>query len=122
MLAHDGEHLGGGEVLEAGPAQIRVGAPAWVGALGKNPAGHRLLEAGGFALLQRLQIIEALQEKQIGDLLDDFDGVRDAAAPESIPEGIDFTADIASEHRVCGMLGEVARRSKLEGEKAHERT
>ena len=99
MLAHDDEHLGGGEVLEAGPAQILVGAASCVSALGENPAGHGLLEAGGFALLQGLEVIEALEEKQVGDLLDDFDGVGDAAAPEGIPEGIDFTADIAGEHK-----------------------
>jgi hypothetical protein len=38
------------------------------------------------------------QRSPRGDLLDDFDGIGDAAAPEGIPEGIDFAAYIACEH------------------------
>jgi hypothetical protein len=40
-------------------------------------------------------LVQALQEQQIGDLFDDFQRVRDTAAPERIPDlvylGLDFT-------------------------------
>jgi hypothetical protein len=45
-----------------------------------------------------VEIIEPLQEEQVGDLLDDFEGIGDTAGPEGIPESVDFTADLAGEH------------------------
>jgi hypothetical protein len=48
-----------------------------------------------------VQFVEALEEQQVGDLLDDFEGIGDAARPESVPEGVNFTADFAGEHWGC---------------------
>jgi hypothetical protein len=45
-----------------------------------------------------VQVVEALEEEQVGDLLDDFQRVGDAAGPEGVPEGVDFGADFAGEH------------------------
>jgi hypothetical protein len=39
-----------------------------------------------------------VKEQQIGDLLDDFEGIGDTAGPEGIPERVYFTADFAGEH------------------------
>ena len=44
----------------------------------------------GFVLLQRVQVVEPLDEKQVGDLLDDFERIGDAAGPEGIPDGDRF--------------------------------
>ena len=60
------------------------------------------ITAGGFVFLQRVEIVEPLQEKQVGDLLDDYERVGDTAGPEGIPESVDFTADFAGEHESGG--------------------
>jgi len=70
MLADHGEHLGRGEVLEARPAEVLVGPSPGVLALREHPPLHRLLEPVGLVLLQRVQVVEPAQEKQVGDLLD----------------------------------------------------
>ena len=59
---------------------------------------HRLFERAGFVLFERLQVIQPLEKEEVGDLLDDFEGIGDATGPEGIPEGIDFTANFAVEH------------------------
>jgi hypothetical protein len=89
-------------MFEARPAQILVGAAAALAdvvlACREDAAlEFRELQAGGFVFLQRVEIIEPLQEEQLGDLLDDFEGIGNAAGPESIPERVDFAANIAVE-------------------------
>ena len=58
----------------------------------------RLLQPGGFVLFQRVQVVQPLQEQQVGNLLDDFQRVGDAARPEGVPDGVDLGADFACEH------------------------
>jgi hypothetical protein len=41
-----------------------------------------------------VQIVQALEKKQVGDLLDDFEGVGDAAGPESIPDAVNLIMDV----------------------------
>jgi hypothetical protein len=41
----------------------------------------------------------AFEEKQIGDLLNDFERVRDAARPERVPDLINLTANFTGKHR-----------------------
>jgi hypothetical protein len=45
-----------------------------------------------------VQIVEATKEEQVRDLLDDFERIRDAAGPESIPYAVDLAAEFAGEH------------------------
>jgi hypothetical protein len=45
-----------------------------------------------------LQLIEAAQEKQIGNLFNDFERIGDATAPERILDGVDLIADFTGEH------------------------
>jgi len=45
-----------------------------------------------------VQIVQSADEEQVGDLLDDFDGIGDAAGPEGIPDLIDLILDGAGDH------------------------
>ena len=90
MFVDDREHLGRREVLEARPAQVVVAASSVVLALGKDAALDRLAEAGGLVLFERVQVVEPLDEEQIGDLLDHLERVGDAARPEGVPDARRF--------------------------------
>src|SRR5688572_16703618 len=98
VLAHDDEHVRGGKVLEARPAQVVVCAASGILAFRKDAALDGLLQARGLVLLQRVQVVEAAEKEQIRNLLDDFKGVGDAAGPERVPDAVDLTADIACQH------------------------
>ena len=67
-------------------------------ALGEDAALDRLFEPGGLVLLERLEVIEPAQEQQVGDLLDDFERVGDAAGPEGVPDAVDLILELAGEH------------------------
>ena len=93
------EHLRRREVLEARPAEVVVGAACWSSLpSGKTRRSIGFFSAVGLVLLQRVQVVEALDEQQVGDLLDDLERVGDAAGPEGVPDAIDLTADFAGEH------------------------
>ena len=98
VLADDAEHFLSLEMFEARPAEIVVGAFLRVFAFGEDAAFHRALQGGGLVLFQRVEVVQALEEQQVGDLLDDFEGIGDAAGPEGIPEGVNFGADFAGKH------------------------
>lgn len=42
-------------------------------------------------------------EKQVGDLPDDFQGIRNAPGPERIPDAVDLTAQRADDHGVTAL-------------------
>ncbi len=44
-----------------------------------------------------MQIVETLQEKQAGDLLDDFEGIGNAAVPELISDAVNLAANFTGE-------------------------
>ena len=67
-------------------------------ALGKDAPLNRRLQPGGFVLFERVQVVEPLEEKQVGDLLDDFQRVGDAAGPEGVPDAVDLVTDFVGEH------------------------
>jgi len=46
-----------------------------------------------------VQVIQPAQEEQVGDLLDDFERVGDAAGPEGVPDLVDLALDGAGDHR-----------------------
>ena len=79
VLIHDLEHFLGLEMFEARPAAIFVGAFLGIFAFREDAALHRFFEPGGFILLQRVQVIEPLEEQEVGDLLDDFERIGNAA-------------------------------------------
>ncbi len=87
VLAHDGVHVRRREVLESRPAQVVVRAasalPDAVFPLREDAALYRTLEPGSLALRQHVQVVEPAEKQKVGDLLDDFEGVGDAAGPEA---------------------------------------
>lgn len=67
-------------------------------AFGKHPPRDRLAEPRGFVVRECVQVVET-EAQQLGDLLDHFNGIRDAAGPERVPDLVDRTLDGASDHR-----------------------
>ena len=45
-----------------------------------------------------LQLVEALDEEQVGDLLDDLERIGDPARPEVVPDAVDLVAQFACQH------------------------
>ena len=52
----------------------------------------------GLVLLERLQVVEAADEQQVGDLLDDLERVGDAAGPEGVPDAVDLALELTGDH------------------------
>lgn len=60
---------------------------------------HRLLFPVGLQFLGNFLFVQSLEKEKVGNLLNDFERVGDAARPESIPDLIDLTANFAGKHR-----------------------
>ena len=75
VLADHFVHVRRREILEARPAIVRVRtrrAGMVVVTLGKQAPLDGRLQARGFQLFERLQLVQPLDEEQVSDLLDDF--------------------------------------------------
>jgi hypothetical protein len=87
-LVSDGlvHHLGR-RVLELAPPKVCLAGQE-----------HRALDLGpgdaGLLLGQRLNVVEAADEQQVGDLLDDLQRVADAARPEGVPDAVDLALQL----------------------------
>ena len=82
MLGHDLEHLGRREVRELAPPQVAVQAAArevTVVPVGEDRVVDFVTEPRGLLLGKQLQVVQSLDEEQVGDLLDHLDRVGDAA-------------------------------------------
>ena len=67
------------------------------------PSGKTRRSIGRFSragpiLLERVEVVEAAQEEQIGNLFDDLQRIGDAAGPEGIPDLVDLALDGAGDH------------------------
>lgn len=71
---------------------------ALVFTFGERPVLHWLLEPGGFVFLKGVKVVQAPQEEKVCDLLYDFQRVRYAAGPESVPNLVDLVAEFAGNH------------------------
>ncbi len=91
LIAHRGEHFIRRAFLEAGPAQPF---------LFRREDGilDGFLEAVRLVFLESVDFIQALDEEQIGELLDDGERIGDAAGPEGVPDAVNFGFDFASDH------------------------
>ena len=90
-VAHRLEHLLRRKLLETRPTQsVLVGGE------------HRLLDrvagAGGLMLLTRVQLVQPLDEEQVGELLNDRERVRDAAGPHGVPDSVDLGFQLTGDH------------------------
>jgi hypothetical protein len=91
VIPHGGEHLVGGGLLEAGPAELVLCG-------GEDGVLDGLLEAVGLVFLEGVELVEALDEEQVGELLDDGEWIGDAAGPQGVPDAVDFGFDFACYH------------------------
>jgi 3-isopropylmalate/(R)-2-methylmalate dehydratase large subunit len=81
-------------------AQVFKGAAPGVSALRVDAARHGRAQAHGFVFFQGVQVVQAAQKQQVGDLLHHLQGVGDATGPERVPDGVNLAAQFASEHEV----------------------
>ncbi|VMP20668.1 Uncharacterised protein [Streptococcus pneumoniae] len=69
------------------------------------------LHERGALLLGRVQLVQPPQEQEVGHLLDDLQGVGDAARPERVPDAVHLGLQLAGDHRISvGHRGSVAIR------------
>lgn len=105
VLTDEPEHFVRGRILEARPAEAFVWGPAIVVALGEDAPLHRLARAIGPELRERMKLVEAAKEKQVGDLLDCGQRVGDASRPQGVPDAVDLALEFAIDHvarLICG--------------------
>ena len=90
-VPHRLEHPLGRKLLEARPAQsVLVG--------GEQRLLDRVAGAGGLVLLARVQLVQTLDEEQVGQLLDDRERIRDAAGPHGVPDSVDLGLQLTGDH------------------------
>ena len=71
---------------------------AAVATFGKDASRERLLQHRRLALFVRLKFVQSLDEEQIGDLLHDAEGIRQAPRPKVVPDAVDLILDLANNH------------------------
>jgi hypothetical protein len=79
MLVYNAVHLRVGEVFKSRPAQICIGLAALVLAVGEDAPLNWLAKRCRLALLQLLHLVKALDENEIGDLLDYLEWIGEPA-------------------------------------------
>ena len=90
-VAHGLEHPLRRELLESRPAQSGLAG-------GEQRLLGRAAGAGGSVLLARVQLVQTLDEQQVGELLDDREWVRDAAGPHGVPDSVDLGLQLTGDH------------------------
>jgi len=95
LITQSGEHLLRRGVLEPGPAQMLL-------VLSENRVFNGLAQPSGLAILEGVQLVQALDEQQIGQLLDDRKRVGDPAGPHRVPDAVNPGFEFAGDH-VCSL-------------------
>ena len=90
-VSHRLEQLLGGGVLETRPAELVL-----LG--GEDRILDGLAGAGSLGFFERVQLVESLDEEQVGELLDDRERIRDAARPHRVPDAVDLGFECACYH------------------------
>ena len=83
------------------PAQVAEGARATAGVihpLKKDRVPDRGAEGAGLVLGEGLKLVKALDEQEVGDLLDDPHRVGHAVRPEGVPHPIDLRLELVCCH------------------------
>lgn len=84
-------------MLCRGATQILIGSLFGILAGGEDGVLDGLLGAVSQILLEDLLIVEAAEEKQVGDLLHYFQGIGDSAGSEGVPDAVNLAADFTSQ-------------------------
>lgn len=74
--------------------------PLLVLALWENATLHQAAQAVGFIFFKHVQVIQAAQKDEIGNLFDHLKRVGNTARPKGILDAIDLIADFTGEHDV----------------------
>ena len=90
-VAHRLKHLLRRGLFESRPAEI-------VPLGGEDRILDRLAGAGSLGFFERVQLVESLDEEQVGELLDDRERIRDAAGPHRVPDAVHFGFEFAGDH------------------------
>ena len=98
VLIHHFHHFAGFEILEARPAQVLIGTPLLIFAVWKDAAFHWRLEGLALALFQGVEVVQPLDEQQIGHLLHDRKRIGDPARPKVVPNTVNLVSDFAGQH------------------------
>src|SRR5438270_412716 len=108
LVLHDLVHHIRLEVLELGPAAglLLVGVV-------KDGLVDLAAQAIGGLLLGRLQFVEATEEQEVGNLLNDAQRIGDPAAPEGIPYRVDLRTYLSRDHRAFAPDRQRCRSTKL---------
>ena len=77
-------------MFEDAPAEVIVSPAALVVAVREDAALDGLAETVGLIFGEGLEVVEAAEEEQVSDLLNDFEGVGDTTGPEGVPDGVDL--------------------------------
>jgi len=99
-LRDDLEHRCRRGVLEARPAQPVIRPALRIQARREDGTLNRLLGERRPLLGVDLQVVQALDEQQVGDLLDDLERVGDATGPEGVPDAVDLALEVTGDHGV----------------------
>jgi hypothetical protein len=118
VLADDREHFTRLEMLEMRPAEILVAPLPRVLAQGKHPALHRTFEPVRLRLLQRVEIVQPLDEEQVGNLLDHLQRIGNATRPERVPDGVDLIANCTGQHGTRSIVAPRRLSEKKAGSRA----
>ena len=98
-VAYDRIHGPRIEVLEAAPAQVFVRNTAVVLAFGKDAPLQGTPQAVGLLLLGGMEVVEALDEEEVRDLVHHFQRVGDAARPEHVPQAVYLAFEFSGDHK-----------------------
>ena len=90
-VAHRLKHLLRRGLFEARPAELVL-----LG--GENRILDGFAGAGGLGLFECVQLVEPLDEEQVGELLDDRERIRDATGPHRVPDVVHFGFESAGDH------------------------
>ena len=83
FFLNEGEEGIGREVTEVGPAVVRLGG-------GENGVFDGLFKAIRLGFAKGVELVETFDEEEVGELLDDGEGIGNAARPHGIPDAVDL--------------------------------
>ena len=99
ILLHDGVHLLCGIIVEHRPFErFAVDLAVADHHLILEDALKRQSEHGAFFGFEVVRVVKVVDKHQIGDLLDNVEGVGQTACPEYFPYAVDFTFEFSCNH------------------------